>query len=198
MEKRYIERAEVAKMIRRDLKASFPATKFSVRSRSYSMGGEINVSWSNGPTEEQINDLVGSYQSSGFDGMIDLAYSYDHWLLPDGTVQLAGNRGGTTGSMGTVSGFETDKPDPAAEKVHLMTGYVWIHRSVSPGFVEQVKAAWAALDERERFELMEKSRATRALSPFEMPDSWRLDAELSDFGDKAGRLFEQMARQIPA
>ena len=47
---RYLTAAETAKLIRKALKASFPGVKFSVRSKSYSMGASVNVSYIDGPS----------------------------------------------------------------------------------------------------------------------------------------------------
>jgi len=66
---------EVAKVVRRDLKATFPDTRFSVRSERYSMGSSIQVEWQNGPATRQVEDVVGKYHGAEFDGMQDLKYS---------------------------------------------------------------------------------------------------------------------------
>ena len=42
----YIDAVEVAKMIRKDLKAAFPGVKFSVRKRDYNC---VTIDWSAGP-----------------------------------------------------------------------------------------------------------------------------------------------------
>lgn len=63
---------EVAKIVRRKLKEKFPGTKFSVRSDRYSMGSSIDVTWIDGPTTEQVKEIVGGYHGATFDGMEDL------------------------------------------------------------------------------------------------------------------------------
>lgn len=60
-----------AKNVRRDLKKAFPGVKFSVKS-SYST---INVSWQDGPTRRQVEDVIDKYQQGTFDGMTD-CYEY--------------------------------------------------------------------------------------------------------------------------
>jgi tRNA A37 threonylcarbamoyladenosine dehydratase len=62
---------EAAKLIRAELKASFPGIKFSVRSSVYSMGSSIDVRWTMGPTEKAVEAIVGKYQDGYFDGMDD-------------------------------------------------------------------------------------------------------------------------------
>lgn len=77
MSSRRIDTAEVAKLIRADLKRGFPDYKFSVRSRRYAGGSSIDVEWRDGPTEKQVESLVGKYKGSTFDGMIDLRSYHD-------------------------------------------------------------------------------------------------------------------------
>lgn len=69
---RYLTAAETAKLIRKALKASFPGVKFSVRSKSYSMGASVNVSYIDGPTKEAVSQVTDAFRGSDFDGMIDL------------------------------------------------------------------------------------------------------------------------------
>lgn len=62
----------VAVLVRESLTISWPGIKFSVRSKSYSGGCSIDVSWNDGPTEKQVNPLLNAFQGSDFDGMQDL------------------------------------------------------------------------------------------------------------------------------
>ena len=48
----------IAKSIRTVLKSVFPATKFSVTISRFSMGESVDVSWMDGPTKTQVNDLI--------------------------------------------------------------------------------------------------------------------------------------------
>lgn len=63
---------ETAKIIRKVLKHSFPATKFSVRSKRYSGGSSIHVEWVNGPAKTKVESLVDPYEGARFDMMTDL------------------------------------------------------------------------------------------------------------------------------
>jgi len=67
--------ARAASCIRSDLKEKFPRVKFAVRSSSYAGGDSVDVSWTDGPTYDDINSLVKKYQYGSFDGMQDL-YEY--------------------------------------------------------------------------------------------------------------------------
>lgn len=69
--------AQTAKEIRAVLKAAFPDTTFSVRSKSYSGGSSIDVHWDDGPRANEVEPLVSGFNGSGFDGMQDLKYSLE-------------------------------------------------------------------------------------------------------------------------
>jgi hypothetical protein len=74
----YVSTTDTAKLIRSDLKAAFPAIKFSVRSNSYANGSSIDVRWTDGPTTKEVDAVVGKYQGASFDGMTDLKSYVDH------------------------------------------------------------------------------------------------------------------------
>lgn len=69
--KKYLTCAETAKLIRTALKEAFPGFKFSVRSSVYSGGASITVSWTDGPTSKQVDEIVKVFEGSYFDGMTD-------------------------------------------------------------------------------------------------------------------------------
>ena len=56
---RYISPTDVAKLVRKDLRATFGGVKFSVRTSKYSGGSSINVSWEDGPTVAAVERAVG-------------------------------------------------------------------------------------------------------------------------------------------
>jgi len=60
--KRRIEATDLAKLVRKALKQSFPGVKFSVRTSKYSMGSSVNVSWTDGPTNAQMNGVLDVYR----------------------------------------------------------------------------------------------------------------------------------------
>lgn len=61
--------------LKAELAKAFPGVVFSVKSDSYSMGEAIRVSWTDGPTGDQVREITGKYQTGGFDAMQDLSYS---------------------------------------------------------------------------------------------------------------------------
>lgn len=67
--------ALAAANIRRELKAAFPAFKFTIHSKSYAGGDSISIRWTLGPTEREVSAITNKYQEGSFDGMIDL-YEY--------------------------------------------------------------------------------------------------------------------------
>lgn len=66
-----------AKAIRQELKKTFPDTKFRVTSKSFSGGDSVDIDWTDGVDENQVDLIVGKYQYGHFDGMIDL-YEYSN------------------------------------------------------------------------------------------------------------------------
>lgn len=123
----YLSAVKTAKLVRKALKREFPDTTFSVRSG----GGSIHVSWIDGPTTTQVNPVARAYEGGGFDGMIDLAYTFDSWLMPDGTATPAYSDG-TTGSRGIIDGYAYAPPSPDAQLVHFGALYILTDRSDSP------------------------------------------------------------------
>lgn len=119
---------DVAKLIRSALKAAHPAVKFSVRTSSYNC---VNVGWTDGPSQPAVDSIIEPYSFGGFDGMIDLAYSSQNWLHPDGRIEFAATRG-TAGSTGTVPAQFTDCPAPGAILVRSSVKYVFSNRRVTP------------------------------------------------------------------
>lgn len=67
--------AIAGKAIRKELKAAFPNTKFRVTGQIYSGGDSVRISWVNGPTTAQVDEIVQKYQYGKFDGMAD-SYEY--------------------------------------------------------------------------------------------------------------------------
>lgn len=92
----HIHSKDIAALIRSALKRDFPGTKFSVRTDS-----SVRISWVDGPTQAAVDAAVNQFETKGFDGMIDLAYSWSLWLAPDGSATHA-YTGGTGGSKGSV------------------------------------------------------------------------------------------------
>jgi hypothetical protein len=135
--KTYFTAAETAKFVRTALKTAFPGQKFSVRSKTYAGGASLSVNWEDGPTERDVDAVVDIYRGSGFDGMQDLKYSLSHWLLPNGTVQLAAVHH-------NLDAKAFDKPDPAAVRVHFGADYINIQRGLSLSFRRTVAAATLA------------------------------------------------------
>jgi len=73
----WIPTCEVAKIIKKKLKTSFPKRKFSVRSSKYAGGSSISIGWTDGETEETVEKLIGGFHGATFDGMIDLKEYHD-------------------------------------------------------------------------------------------------------------------------
>jgi nitrogen regulatory protein PII-like uncharacterized protein len=63
--------------IREELKKEFPGMKFSVTSDTYSMGNSVRISWTDGPTSDQVEAITDKYQQGHFNGMEDI-YEYSN------------------------------------------------------------------------------------------------------------------------
>jgi Large polyvalent protein associated domain 29 len=151
MSSTYLSCAETAKLVRSALKKAFPGVKFSVRSSVYSGGASIQVGWTDGPSTKAVEAVAKAYEGGGFDGMIDMAYNKDSWLMPDGSAAFASSPG-TTGSMGVYAPYNHAAPAPGATKVSFGADYVFCNKSWS---VEAYTAAVKTVTERYGMEMPE-------------------------------------------
>ncbi len=69
--------ARAAKNMRTELGQAFPGVVFKVKSSTFSGGNSIDVDWTNGPTNEQVDEIVSKYKYGHFDGYDD-SYNSDH------------------------------------------------------------------------------------------------------------------------
>lgn len=70
------EQAQAAKAIRTKLKATWPGVTFKVTSESFAGGNAVDVRWTDGPTDRQVESLIHWHEEGTFDGMTD-SYTYD-------------------------------------------------------------------------------------------------------------------------
>ena len=63
---------QVTANIRKELKKAYPGVKFSVRKRHSS---SVNISWTDGPKEDEIKTIIGKYKDGHFNSMEDI-YEY--------------------------------------------------------------------------------------------------------------------------
>lgn len=71
---------ETAKLIRAELKATFPTIKFSVRKEHY---GVLNISFDgNKEIKNQVDEIAAKYECGSFDGMTD-SHSYSSKRVGD-------------------------------------------------------------------------------------------------------------------
>ena len=108
-----------AKNIRIELKAVFPNTKFSVRSESFSMGNAVRVSWTDGPTDEEVSDIANKYEYGRFDAMQDLQYSEHTSFMDDhgGTKYLTTSRSYSASFVQVAINYIWHKYQVAADKI---------------------------------------------------------------------------------
>lgn len=120
----YLTCAQTAKLVRAALKQAFPDLRFSVRSKTYSGGASINVSYSGGPCTPPVQAVVNAYRGADFDGMVDLKTYNRHYLLPDGSVRLSSYYpDGTSGPVGVVQAL----PEGARE-VRFGADFIFVTR----------------------------------------------------------------------
>ncbi len=188
----YISTKETAQLIRTSLKRTFPNHKFSVRTQSYSMGSHVLITWDDGPTQTQVDDVVGCFYGSGFDGMCDSSYCVNNWLMPDGTVTFA-----HSSATSTRAAEDAPKPHPDARLVSFGGSRPSLSRHVSEAFYAHVRDCFTKLDATERAALIDKTGALRCLAPYQFPDGgWHYDATLSDFGANADQIFNHLAWNV--
>jgi len=156
MAARYLSCAETAKLVRGALGRAFPGHRFSVRSHVYAGGASINVKWANGPTQSTVEAVAGQFAGGRFDGMIDLAYSVQHYLTAGGTVRLAYSPG-TTSGRGTHEPLVDEPPAEAAELVRFGADHVFCTRDLSPWITRRAEAA-ARAEGWENYELDRRAR----------------------------------------
>jgi hypothetical protein len=138
-EARRLSAKETAALIRKQLKQQYPTVTFSVRTESR---GTINIYWTDGPSSKAVEAIAGQYEGKGFDGMIDLEYHIDGWLL---NGEIVGTRSrGSEGSRGGVPAWGMIAPHDDCELVDFGAGYIFTHRAYSPAFVARLIAQVSA------------------------------------------------------
>lgn len=144
----YVPVVQAAKELRATLKRHFPGVKFSVRSKSYSGGASIRVSYENGPRGADVDRIAQRFAGADFDGMTDLKTPRDSLLVgPDGTMR----------------------------SVRYGSDFVFVNRDVSPTLADAViaqigakwdSAQWAKMPDYEKERL-----AWRGVSAIDIPNN---------------------------
>ena len=126
---RRIDLVEQGKMIRQELAERFgKSTKFSVKSKRYSGGCSIDVTWTDGPTVPEVDRILNRYEGASFDGMQDLE-SLKPQERNGETVQYEGkyvfsNRKETEGLRDTVNSILVER-FPQIIKEGEFYGWTW-------------------------------------------------------------------------
>jgi hypothetical protein len=81
--------SDILPHLRRELKKRWPAIKFSVRRHRGTAYGWAGVSYTDGPSQANVEAACYSFQSSQFDGMDDSYHRTGH-ELPEGCYGLQG------------------------------------------------------------------------------------------------------------
>lgn len=82
-----------SKNIKIELALAFPGVKFSIKTRRFSMGDAIDVSWVDGPTSKQVDEIIDRYSAGSFNGMEDIYnYSRNAWIEAFGDAKYVHSR----------------------------------------------------------------------------------------------------------
>lgn len=134
---RFIDTADVAKLIRKELKKTLPSTKFSVRISRYSGGSSVYISWTDGPTTNDVDHIVHAFQSGRFESMTDCAYAADSWYCPDHGPRVARTYGC---DLDDNNRLHASRCCPKAELVHFCARFVSTSRKLSDEFTAELAA----------------------------------------------------------
>lgn len=64
--------AQTASAIRKELRDKYPNIKFRVRSSNFAGGNSVDIEWTDGPKEDDVQKITNKYQYGHFNGMIDM------------------------------------------------------------------------------------------------------------------------------
>lgn len=143
----YVPVAEAAKQMRVALKRHFPKVKFAVRSKSYTGGASISVSYTNGPRVSDVDKIAQRFAGADFDPMIDLKSSRESVLV------------GADGAM---------------RSVRYGSDYVFVTRHISDtlegAIIDQLGAKWNTAQWATMPEYEKERMARQGLSSIAIPD----------------------------
>jgi hypothetical protein len=80
---------ETAQLIRVALKAAFPSVTFSVTTKYASCYSATSVSWTDGPTVAEVEQVTDRFSSKTFDGMTD-STNYHEQIVNGERVSYSG------------------------------------------------------------------------------------------------------------
>jgi hypothetical protein len=67
-----LDAKSTAALLRRVLRATFPATKFTVHTSRGAGCSSVSIRWTDGPSVARVNELTRQFQAGSFDGMTDM------------------------------------------------------------------------------------------------------------------------------
>jgi hypothetical protein len=156
--KMYLGVADMAKILKKELRSRFPNTKFSVVSSSYSGGCSIDVYYTDGPAFEDVDKIVQSYRGKGFDGMIDMSFYYELYLNKDGFLRTYKSEG-TADCMGVYNAYSNKLPEGAI-LVNTSHPYTFTNRKISEEIREKAARDMAKYMGIEYIDMQQRPRNT--------------------------------------
>jgi hypothetical protein len=133
---RWIYNADVAKLVRAELKKSFAGIKFSVRS-SRGGGSSIDIFWTDGPTTKDVDQVVYGFQGGRFESMTDCPYRAESWYCPEHGPRVARTYGCDVDDNNRI---HDSRCCTNAELVKFSTTFVFTHRALSDEFTTELAA----------------------------------------------------------
>lgn len=133
---RHLDVADVAKLLRKRLRADFPGIKFSVRAQRSSMWCSLNVSWTDGPTERRVRESVTPFRGGRFEGLTDCAYGADSWYCPEHGARTAETYGCDVADNNRV---HESRCCARAELMSFGADAVNVSRKLSPEFAADLR-----------------------------------------------------------
>lgn len=133
---RWVDTRDVAVLIRKHLKKNFAGVKFSVKMQRYSGGSSIDIVWTDGPTQAQVEKVTAPFQGARFDGMIDLQYSASQWYCDEHGARVAEIYGHGNG----LDAIGNSRCCAKAEHVNMGVSYIHERRELSPEFTAELAA----------------------------------------------------------
>ena len=113
--------AQAAKMIRQTLKTAFPTVTFSVKSSSFAGGDAVDISWTDGPTTQQVERLVNQHETMSH------SYDSDCWVASNVRHDIP--------QASYVQTQRTESDDALRAMVAYMNRY-WAHEGCALALVD--------------------------------------------------------------
>ena len=160
-----------AKNIKKELAQKFPGAIFSVASKSYSGGCSIDIRWTDGPSETEVEKITSKYEEGSFNGMEDI-YEYDRSnVWPDIF--------GGAKYVHTSRIYSKDAHKIIAEQINVKISY----------------KSYDGLEFEEDFDRRKFYETIKDHSFYKMPEPKKIESQIIQPVNKSSRPFKQANTQ---